>query len=343
MPPPIADPPPADPPAADPPAPAASVLIEAKEDHPRLDAFLAAACPDLSRSRIKALIEEGWVSAEDAPRRLTPASRVARGERFRLTLPPPQPSTLAPAAIPLPILHEDEDVLVLDKPAGLVVHPAPGNTEGTLVHALLAHCGPGILGVGGEERPGIVHRLDKDTSGVMVIAKTDLAMRRLQADFAARRIERRYLALVWGVPVPPAGTYTEAIRRDPRDRKRMAAARSGGKAALTRYEVARRWGEAVALLGLSLGSGRTHQIRVHCAAHGHPLVGDPVYLRRIPAAARRLPEALARRLLDFPRQALHAARLGFTHPRSGAPLLFETPLPPDMAALIEALDRAAGG
>jgi 23S rRNA pseudouridine1911/1915/1917 synthase len=340
MPPPIADPPPADPPAADPPAPAASVLIEAKEDHPRLDLFLAAARPDLSRSRIKALIEEGWVVSADAPRRLTPARRVKAGERFRLTLPPPSPSGLTPAPRDLAILYEDEDVLVIDKPAGLVVHPAPGNAEGTLVHALLAHCGPGLLAVGGAERPGIVHRLDKDTSGVMVIAKTDLAMRRLQADFAARRIERRYLALVWGVPVPAEGAYTEAIRRDPRDRKRMAAARSGGKPALTRYRVERAWAGAVALLGLTLGSGRTHQIRVHCAAHGHPLIGDPVYLRRLPAAARRLPEPLARRLLDFPRQALHAARLGFTHPRHGTPLRFETPLPADIAALLDALAAA---
>lgn len=317
-----------------------SLLVEAKEAHERLDLFLAATLPELSRSRIKALIEEGRVVCEGAARRLTPASRVRAGERFRLTLPPPAPSGLTPAPRDLPILHEDEDLLVIDKPAGLVVHPAPGHEEGTLVHALLAHCGPGILAVGGAERPGIVHRLDKDTSGVMVIAKTDPAMRRLQADFAARRIERRYLALVWGVPVPPEGAYTEAIRRDPRDRKRMAAARSGGKPALTRYRVERHWGGAVALLGLTLGSGRTHQIRVHCAAHGHPLIGDPVYLRRLPAAARRLPEPLARKLLDFPRQALHAARLGFTHPRHGTELRFETPLPPDMADLIAALDAA---
>ena len=209
---------------------------------------------------------------------------------------------------------------MLDKPAGLVVHPAPGNQDGTLVNALLAHCGDALTGIGGERRPGIVHRLDKDTSGVMVVAKTQLANAALTAAFAARDLDRAYLALGWGLPNPLAGEIEGAIGRDPRDRKRMAVVARGGKPALTRYRTLRAWQTAVALLECRLATGRTHQIRVHLASRGHPMVGDPVYLRRVPAAARMLPEPVRRKLLDFPRQALHAARLGFAHPRTGEPL-----------------------
>ena len=206
---------------------------------------------------------------------------------------------------------------MLDKPAGLVVHPAPGNHDGTLVNALLAHCGDALTGIGGESRPGIVHRLDKDTSGVMVVAKTQLANDVLTAAFAARDLDRAYLALCWGLPTPLAGEIEGAIGRDQRDRKRMAVVSHSGKAALTRYRTLRAWQTAVALLECRLATGRTHQIRVHLAARGHPIVGDPVYLRRIPAAARALPDPIRQRLLDFPRQALHAASLGFAHPRTG--------------------------
>jgi 23S rRNA pseudouridine1911/1915/1917 synthase len=229
---------------------------------------------------------------------------------------------------------------VLDKPPGLVVHPAPGNEAGTLVNALIAHCGDQLPGIGGERRPGIVHRLDKDTSGVMVVAKTELALAALSAAFAARDLDRAYLALVWGTPVPATGEIEGAIGRDPRERKRMAVLARGGKPALTRYRTLGAHGTAAALLECRLATGRTHQIRVHLASRGHPVVGDPLYLRRIPAVARTLPEPDRRALLDFPRQALHAARLGFRHPRTGRFLDFSTPPPPDMQALLERLGLA---
>ncbi len=308
----------------------------------RLDRFLADRIPTLSRSRIQALMEAGAVRRDGLPA-ADPAEPVRHGACYTLILPPLRPARPAAQVIPLAVLYEDDDLIVLDKPAGLVVHPAPGNPDGTLVNALIAHCGA-ALAVGGEQRPGIVHRLDKDTSGVMVAAKTERAMAGLTAQFASRSADRAYLALVWGCPAPAAGAITGAIGRDPRDRKRMALrAHGGGREALTRYRTLRPWaGGAVSLLECRLGTGRTHQIRVHLASRGHPLVGDPVYLRRVPAPARLLAEGLRRRLLDFPRQALHAARLGFAHPCTGAALAFETAPPADMAALLAALEAEAG-
>jgi len=303
----------------------------------RVDRYLATAFPDLSRSRVKALIEAGHATRDGIAFR-EPAEPVRPGATYELAPPPPVPAANQPQAMDLEILFEDRDLLVLNKPAGLVVHPAPGNWDNTLVNALLAHCGDSLPGIGDEKRPGIVHRLDKDTSGVMVVAKTDLALQKLSAAFAARDLDRAYLALCWGLPAPSAGEIEGAIGRDPRDRKRMAIRPgSSGKAALTRYRTLQSFHAAVALLECRLATGRTHQIRVHLASKGHPLVGDPVYLRRIPATARSLPEPLRRRMLDFPRQALHAARLGFTHPRTGKPLEFQTEPPEDMAALIAAL------
>jgi 23S rRNA pseudouridine1911/1915/1917 synthase len=240
--------------------------------------------------------------------------------------------------IPLHILYEDRDLIVLDKPAGLVVHPAPGNLDGTLVNALLAHAGDDLPGIGGEKRPGIVHRLDKDTSGVMVAAKSELAMRRLSESFAERDLERHYLALSWGLPEAMEGEVNTPIGRHPADRKRMAVVERGGKPAMTLYKVLRSWGTACALVSCRLMSGRTHQIRVHMAHIGHPLVGDPVYLRRTPAAARGLAPTVRDALLAFPRQALHAASLGFRHPISGQALHFESSPPADMAGLIKLLD-----
>jgi 23S rRNA pseudouridine1911/1915/1917 synthase len=290
----------------------------------------------MSRTRIKSLILEGSVVRDGLPLR-NPSESVRPGSRFTVRLPALVPARPLPQVIPFATLYEDADLIVLDKPAGLVVHPAPGNEDGTLVNALLAHCGDTLPGIGGERRPGIVHRLDKDTSGVMVVAKTEAALATLSAAFAARDLDRHYLALAWGVPSPATGEIEGAIGRDPRDRKRMAIVDRGGKAALTRYETKRAWMPATSLLSLELGTGRTHQIRVHLASIGHPLVGDPVYLRRTPAAARSLPPDLRGRLLDFPRQALHAASLAFDHPRTGARLQFETAMPPDMADLIAAL------
>ena len=305
----------------------------------RLDRVLAAASGSLSRSRVKALIVSG-AAERDGVAVADPAEGVRAGARYTLRVPPPDPATPLPQAIPLTILHEDRDLIVLDKPAGLVVHPAPGNLDGTLVNALLAHAGDDLPGIGGEKRPGIVHRLDKDTSGVMVVAKTELAHHALSEAFAARDLDREYLALCWGLPDPPRGEVEGPIGRHPVDRKRMAVVARGGKAALTRYATERNWGIACALLRCRLATGRTHQIRVHLTHAGHPLVGDPVYLRRMPGSARTLPEAARDAMLAFPRQALHAATLGFRHPRDGAALRFVAPVPPDMAALLTMLDLA---
>ncbi len=303
----------------------------------RTDRFLADAIGTVSRSRVKALMQGGAV-LRDGIALHDPADPVRVGARFIIQAPAPVSATPQPQVIPFTILHEDADLIVLDKPAGLVVHPAPGNQDGTLVNALLAHCGDTLPGIGGERRPGIVHRLDKDTSGVMVVAKTESALARLSAAFAARDLDRAYLALAWGVPAAMHGEVEGAIGRDPRDRKRMAIVSRGGKHALTRYTVLRAWPSAATLLECVLATGRTHQIRVHLAGIGHPLVGDPVYLRRVPAAAKALAEPTRGTLLDFPRQALHAARLGFSHPRTGQTMLFERPMPPDMQALVAALD-----
>ncbi len=313
------------------------VTADAAAAGQRVDRFLAGAIGTLSRSRVKTLIEDGLVD-RDGVVLGEPAEPVRAGVTYTLHVPAPLPAWPQPQAMALTILYEDADLIVLDKPAGLVVHPAPGNLDGTLVNALLAHVGPGFTGIGAERRPGIVHRLDKDTSGVMVVAKTQLASDVLSAAFAAHDLDRAYLALCWGLPSPTTGEIEGAIGRDPRERKRMAVVTRGGKLALTRYRTLRAWQTAVALLECRLATGRTHQIRVHMASQGHPIVGDQLYLRRIPAVARTLGEPVRQMLLDFPRQALHATRLGFAHPRTGAALTFETDPPPDMAALIQALD-----
>jgi 23S rRNA pseudouridine1911/1915/1917 synthase len=303
----------------------------------RADRFLAGAIGSLSRSRVKALIAAGAASRDGTPLR-DAAEPIRAGARYALAIPAAVPALPLPQDIPLDVLFEDADLIVLDKPAGLVVHPAPGNQDGTLVNALLAHAGEDLPGINGEKRPGIVHRLDKDTSGVMVVAKTERALRTLSEAFANRDLERDYVALAWGLPQPPAGEIEGAIGRHPADRKRMAVVTRGGKPALTRYRTERAWGAACALLRCRLATGRTHQIRVHLAEHGNPLIGDPVYLRRTPAAARLLPAPLREALLAFPRQALHAATLGFRHPVSGAELSFSSPLPADFAGLTKLLD-----
>jgi 23S rRNA pseudouridine1911/1915/1917 synthase len=299
----------------------------------RLDRVLAAHLGEFSRTRLKQLVTAGRVSLDGAAIR-DPSMRVKAGQRFAIAVPPPADDRPAPQVLPLDIRYEDAHVIVIDKPAGLVVHPAPGNPDRTLVNALLAHCGASLAGIGGVRRPGIVHRLDKDTSGLMVAAKTDEAHQKLAADFAARRIERAYQAFVWGVPVAAQGEIAAAIGRSPVNRKKMAVVKKGGKAAVTRWRVVRRFGAVAALVECRLATGRTHQIRVHLAAEGYPLIGDPTYGRRAPA---NLPAA-ARAAAEFTRQALHAGRLGFTHPATGAALLFESELPGDMAALKRALE-----
>jgi 23S rRNA pseudouridine1911/1915/1917 synthase len=303
----------------------------------RLDLALARALPALSRSRIKALIGAGRVSRGGAT--IDEADyRVKPGERFTVAVPPPQSARPEAQTMPLTIVYEDAALVVLDKPAGLVVHPAPGNPDRTLVNALIAHCGASLQGIGGELRPGIVHRLDKDTSGLMVVAKTEAAHRALAAAFAERRIARRYKALVWGVPAPPQGEITGNIGRSPRNRKKMAVVTRGGKPAITRYGVVRPVGPAASLVECRLLTGRTHQIRVHLAEIGHPVIGDPIYGR---AGARRLkplnPKARTA-VAAFRRQALHADLIGFSHPVTGEHLQFDSVLPQDIEWLIGILE-----
>jgi len=302
----------------------------------RLDAYLAAHIPTLSRSRIKALILEGFCACNGTTLRDVSAG-VIPGAVYSLVPPAPVAATPQGEDIGLDILFEDAHLLVLNKPAGMVVHPAPGNLDGTLVNALIAHCGDSLTGIGGEKRPGIVHRLDKDTSGVMVAAKTELTLARLSALFANRDLEREYRALCWGLPNPAEGDITGDIGRDPKDRKRMAVVARNGKPALTHYKLLRGFGLGAAHISCRLATGRTHQIRVHLAHIGHPLIGDPVYLKRRPASAKSLPEPVRSAALDFPRQALHAQTLGFVHPITGEALRFSAPPPADFIALLDAL------
>jgi 23S rRNA pseudouridine1911/1915/1917 synthase len=331
-------------PADSEPPPSGPIRITASAEHAgeRIDRFLADTLGVISRSRVKTLIDEGRLRGGNGPV-TQPAELVRSGATYVLDLPAPIQATPRPQPIPFPILYEDTDLIVLDKPAGLVVHPAPGNLDGTLVNALLAHCGPGFTGIGAERRPGIVHRLDKDTSGVMVVAKTQLASDALTTAFANRDLDRSYQALVWGLPQPLSGEIEGAIGRDKRDRKRMAVVDHGGKFALTRYRTIRAWQTSLALLECRLATGRTHQIRVHFSSKGYPIVGDPLYLRRVPTVAKTVSQPLRGQLLDFPRQALHAASLGFRHPRTGLPISFEAALPADMQGLLGDIDAFLSG
>jgi 23S rRNA pseudouridine1911/1915/1917 synthase len=313
------------------------IAIGAAEAGLRLDRALQQRLPELSRTRLKQLILAGQIRQEGEVLR-DPAQRVRGGQSFVVILPAPDEPVPAAQAMALDIRFEDAHLLVLDKPAGLVIHPAPGNPDGTLVNALLAHCGSSLAGIGGVRRPGIVHRLDKDTSGLLVVAKTDLAHRALSADFAARRIDRAYAAFVWGVPVPASGEIEGNIGRSSRNRKKMAVVSAErGKQAATRYRIERVFADKAALLECRLLTGRTHQIRVHLAHGGHPLIGDHVYgTRSGRLTARSGPPGAA--IFAFPRQALHARLLGFTHPATGEKLRFESPLPADLLGLLEDLE-----
>ena len=320
---------------------ALTVVAGAADAGKRLDRFLADGTPTLSRSRIKALIVAGRVSIADAT--ITdPSYRVKPGDIAHIDVPAPEDATPRAQDIPLTIVYEDDWLIVLDKPAGLVVHPAPGNPDSTLVNALIAHCGDSLSGIGGVRRPGIVHRLDKDTSGLMVAAKNDLAHRRLSALFAAHDIDRGYRGLVWGTPIPGQGRIEDAIGRNPKNRKKMAVVTRGGKRAVTHYRVVARHGGIASLVECRLETGRTHQVRVHLAHLGHPMIGDPLYGRARRGRLADLPDDVRAALKDFPRQALHAYRLGFRHPRDDQPLQFESAIPDDMAALLALLRAAAG-
>ena len=306
----------------------------------RLDRFLADALPALSRSRLQGLIALGAVSRGAATIR-DPNSRVKPGETYEVAIPEAAPAIPQGQDIPLTIVYEDDDLIVIDKPAGLVVHPAAGNPDGTLVNALIAHCGKSLIGIGGEMRPGIVHRLDKDTSGLLVAAKNERAMKSLAKQFAAHAVDRAYNAVVWGAPRAGDGIVEGQIGRSPFDRKRMAVLRGGGKEARTRYRVIERFGPRpfASLVECRLETGRTHQIRVHLTHLGHPLIGDPTYGRsRAAPRPKNDAEAAAFKAADeFPRQALHAWLLGFFHPSLQKPMRFESPWPEDFAALVEAL------
>lgn len=316
----------------------------AGDDHAgwRLDRFLAAALPDFSRSRLKQLLDESAVSL--GARTIKDANhRVKPGETYTVVIPPTAPATPQGQDIPLEVVYEDKDLIVINKPPGLVVHPAAGNPDGTLVNALIAHCGPGVLRIGGEERPGIVHRLDKDTSGLLVAAKTERAMASLAKQFANHTIERAYNAVVWGAPRDTAGLIESQIGRSPFDRKRMTVLRAGGKRAATRYKVIEKFGPAerpfASLIECRLETGRTHQIRVHLTHLGHPLIGDPQYGRNRTAPRAKSPaeDRAFTVAADFPRQALHAFVLGFQHPSLHKTLRFEAPWPANFAELVEAL------
>ncbi|MDO5646588.1 RluA family pseudouridine synthase [Paracoccus sp. (in: a-proteobacteria)] len=322
----------------------------------RLDKALALSVPEdaaLSRSRLARLIADGAVSGPDGVVRDQKA-RVAEGQDYTITLPAPESVETLPQAIPLVIAYEDDDLIVIDKPAGMVVHPAPGSPDGTLVNALLAHCGDTLSGIGGERRPGIVHRIDKDTSGLLVVAKSDRAHHGLAAQFEAHTAQRRYLALAHGVidgadprlrGVPGVSFEDGAVlkiatklTRHATDRQKQAVYFDKGRHAVTRARMLERFGAppAAMLVECRLETGRTHQIRVHMAHCGLGLIGDPVYGGSRRTLGRALGPA-AQMAADFPRQALHAAQLGFTHPVSGDALSFDSPLPEDMAALLAAL------
>lgn len=299
----------------------------------RLDKLLAEAS-GLSRERVKALMVDGAVIVGRTVAS-NPSAKMQAGAHFEIRLPPPEPLAAKPQDIPLAVIYEDHDLIVIDKPAGMVVHPAAGNPDATLVNALLHHCAGQLSGIGGVARPGIVHRIDKHTSGLLVVAKSDKAHEGLSAQFADHSIERRYLAVCAGHPAPREGTVCTRLGRSDSDRKKMAVlpdTSSRGKHAVTHYRTLQQL-DGCALIECRLETGRTHQVRVHCASIGHPLVGDPVY-GRTPKSLRPLLQQLG-----FTRQALHAASLGFRHPVSGEWLNFTADLPHDMAELIDQTAR----
>jgi 23S rRNA pseudouridine1911/1915/1917 synthase len=310
----------------------------------RLDRVMAQFWSDLSRSRLQALIREGQVAVDGAPA-LDPNRKVAAGARIALIVPPPVAAEPLGEAMALHVVYEDDDLIVIEKPAGLVVHPAAGHESGTLVNALIAHCGESLSGIGGVRRPGIVHRLDKDTSGLLVVAKNDRAHQGLADQFADHGrtgpLERAYLAIVWGIPDRPRGMVDAPLARSQHNREKIAVVSGeSGRYAITHYESLEALPPSdpmASLLRCELETGRTHQIRVHMAHIGHPLLGDFLYGSGFKTKANRLTEVQQAALKALGRQALHAAVLGFEHPRTGEFLRFESALPPDLASLLQSL------
>jgi len=327
-----------------------TVVIDDAEAGERLDRVLAKHIADLSRTRLKALILAGEVAISGGTIR-DPGQHVNAGDEVVVTLPPPEPAEPEGEAIPLSVVYEDDDIIVIDKPAGLVVHPAAGHHSGTLVNALIAHCGDSLSGIGGVKRPGIVHRLDKDTSGLLVVAKNDVAHRSLAAQFADHGrtgdMTRGYLAFVWGSPLRPKGTIDAPIDRHPRSRNKMAV-REGGREAVTHWTVLERYpgtdGRPVAsLLECRLETGRTHQIRVHLAHAGHPLLGDAVYGPGFKTKAAQLQEAARIALEALGRQALHAYLLGMNHPTRREYVEFRSEFPAEITRLRDGLRAQNAG
>lgn len=302
----------------------------------RLDKWLSDQLPDLSRAQVQRLIQDGQVTLNGALC-LSASTKISADQLISLNVPEPERMDLEPVAMPLDILYEDNELIVLNKPAGLTVHPAPGERNATLVHGLLHHCGDSLSGIGGVQRPGIVHRLDKETSGAMLVAKSDVAHQSLSAQLKDRSLSRTYHALVYGLPNPTTGTIEGAIGRSNKNRKKMAVLNDDdphGKPARTHYRVLQAYGVgALSLVECKLDTGRTHQIRVHLTHQGHPLVGDPVYGRARKLADTTLHDVTRR----FTRQALHAVAIAFVHPVSGETLSFNAPYPEDFVSLLEAL------
>jgi 23S rRNA pseudouridine1911/1915/1917 synthase len=321
------------------------LTVEEAEAGTRLDKLLSARIADLSRERVKSLIRSGNVHDQGGRTLGDGSYRVKPGDTFSVILPPPVPAEPEAQPIHLDIVYEDAHLIVVDKAAHMVVHPAAGHASGTLVNALIAHCGDSLSGIGGVKRPGIVHRLDKGTSGLLVVAKTDAAHQGLAAQFASHgedgRLERAYLALVWGKPLRPRGSISARLARSQTNRTKIAVTRGeGGRHAVTHYELLTTFDTPagqVSLLRLELETGRTHQIRVHLAHIGHPVLGDATYGSGFKAKAAKLSPAALQALEAIDRQALHAAELGFEHPVTGEAMHFESELPPDMQALLGAL------
>lgn len=315
-------------------------IVSDEFDGQRLDKALSGLCEDLSRARVQALIKEGQVKINGFS--ASASEKVDRGDVLDVVVPPVQEAEPQPENIPLDIVYEDDDLLVINKPAGLVVHPGAGNYDGTLVNALLYHCGGSLSGIGGVARPGIVHRLDKDTSGLLVAAKNDRAHQGLSSQLADRSLSRIYYALVLGVPMPPAGVVDKPIGRDPKNRQKMAVTSKNSREAQTAYQVAAEYRNVLSLIQCSLHTGRTHQIRVHMAQIKFPLIGDPLYgtqptaLRAALKKAGYEPEVMDA-VLAFGRQALHAAEISFIHPMTEEEMHFESELPDDFSNLLKIL------